>query len=168
MSARLRSVSDTLLFAAHYLPGYRLMAQRPGVGSHCEITRRMSVVAPTARASSPHSDGTVVGSRTELSPLTAEEIEQFRNAPSPFPKADIEAMSPQERETLRLRSRSIPLVVSHAPLDIVYEDAVFLVVSKPSWLKMHPIHRFQGTIRVCSPPPACPERRVWSSKSRSF
>lgn len=80
----------------------------------------------------------------EPSPLTAEELEQERNAPAPFPKADINAMSPQAREALRLRSRSIPLVVSHAPLDIVFEDETFLVVSKPSWLKMHPIHRFQG------------------------
>lgn len=80
----------------------------------------------------------------EPSPLTASEVEHLRSAPAPFAKAEINSMTPREREALRVRSRSIPLVLSHAPLDIVYEDDVFLVVSKPSWLKMHPIHRFQG------------------------
>lgn len=81
----------------------------------------------------------------ERSPLSHSEREQLRTVPKPYPKADIAAMSPQEREALRLRSKAIPLVVSHEPLDIIFEDDVFLVVSKPSWLKMHPIHRFQGS-----------------------
>lgn len=81
---------------------------------------------------------------SEKSPLSDSEREQLRTVPAPYPKADIAAMSPQQREALRLRSKAIPLVVSHEPLDILFEDDVFLVVSKPSWLKMHPIHRFQG------------------------
>lgn len=57
---------------------------------------------------------------------------------------DLRTLSPKEREALRLRSKAIPLVADHDPLDIVYEDETFLVVSKPGWLKMHPVHRFQG------------------------
>jgi 23S rRNA pseudouridine1911/1915/1917 synthase len=62
----------------------------------------------------------------------------------PYPKADIAAMTPQEREQLRLRSKAIPLVVDKEPLDIIYEDDAYLIVNKPAFLKMHPIHRFQG------------------------
>jgi hypothetical protein len=114
-------------------------------GPQCELAANRRFPAPP-RPRVPRTSATAAAAHPGhgLSPLTASELDQARNAPLPFAKADVDAMSPMEREALRLRSKSIPLVVSHAPLDIVYEDAVFLVVCKPSWLKMHPIHRFQG------------------------
>jgi 23S rRNA-/tRNA-specific pseudouridylate synthase len=64
--------------------------------------------------------------------------------PLALPKADLARMTPREREQLRLRSKAIPLVADTDPLEIVYEDEAFLVVSKPQFVKMHPAHRFEG------------------------
>lgn len=57
---------------------------------------------------------------------------------------DKSKLTPKERQELRLRSKAIPLVVDNDPLDVIFEDANFLVVNKPAYLKMHPSHRFEG------------------------
>ena len=64
--------------------------------------------------------------------------------PQAYPRADVLNMSPAERQQMRLKSKAIPLVADHDPLDIVYEDEAFLVVCKPQFVKMHPVHRFEG------------------------
>jgi hypothetical protein len=71
---------------------------------------------------------------------------QARGSPHPlaYSKAAVAAMTPRERELLRLRSKAIPLVADTEPLDIIFEDEAFLVVSKPQYVKMHPAHRFEG------------------------
>lgn len=71
------------------------------------------------------------------------EIEAARLEKRPY-RIDKSKLSGRERQLLRLRSRAIPLVADTDPLDIIYEDDVFLVVSKPSFVKMHPSHRFEG------------------------
>jgi 23S rRNA-/tRNA-specific pseudouridylate synthase len=40
--------------------------------------------------------------------------------------------------------RSIQLVADTEPLQVVYEDALFLAVCKPPGLRSAPIHRFMG------------------------
>lgn len=71
------------------------------------------------------------------------EIQQARKEARPY-RIDKSKLTAAERQTLRLRSRSIPLVADSEPLDVIYEDDVYLVVNKPSFLKMHPSHRFEG------------------------
>lgn len=71
------------------------------------------------------------------------EIEAARREKRPY-RIDKSKLSDRDRQLLRLRSRAIPLVAESDPLEIVYEDDVFLVVSKPSFVKMHPSHRFEG------------------------
>lgn len=71
------------------------------------------------------------------------EIEQARRERRPY-RIDKCKLTQQEQHYLRLRSKAIPLVADSDPLDIVYEDDTFLAVSKPSFLKMHPHHRFLG------------------------
>lgn len=73
----------------------------------------------------------------------ASEMEQARREARPY-NIDKSKLTPVEREQLRLRSRAIPLVADKDPLDIIFEDDRFLVVNKPSFLKMHPSHRFEG------------------------
>lgn len=73
----------------------------------------------------------------------ASEMEQARREARPY-NIDKSKLSPLEREQLRLRSRAIPLVADKEPLDVIFEDDRFLVANKPSFLKMHPSHRFQG------------------------
>lgn len=149
MSAFTRLASTSLAFAQQVLPRFGAKGMR--FSPRCRRRECTSLYSSKPRMSgAAQLEGAPGAVGPELSPLTAEELEQERNAPAPFPKADVKAMSPQEREALRVRSRSIPLVVSHAPLDVVFEDDTFLVVSKPSWLKMHPVHRFQGAfVRPC-------------------
>jgi len=49
------------------------------------------------------------------------------------------------RQKLRELSKSIPLVREVEPrLAVVYEDEWFLVVNKPSGVRTHPVHRFEG------------------------
>lgn len=57
---------------------------------------------------------------------------------------DKSKLTPAERQQLRLRSKAIPMVADKEPLDVVFEDDRFLVVNKPSYLRMHPSHRFEG------------------------
>lgn len=71
------------------------------------------------------------------------EIEAARAEGRPY-RIDKSKLTEQERQLLRMRSRAIPLVAESLPLDIVFEDDTFLVVSKPPDLKMHPSHRFLG------------------------
>lgn len=59
-------------------------------------------------------------------------------------RIDKSKLTPVERQRLRLRSRAIPLVADFDPLDIIFEDDTYLVVNKPSFIKMHPSHRFEG------------------------
>lgn len=59
-------------------------------------------------------------------------------------RIDVSKLSAVEREKLRLRSKAIPLVADTDALDVIFEDDLFLVVNKPSFVKMHPSHRFQG------------------------
>lgn len=73
----------------------------------------------------------------------AKEMEQARREARPY-NIDKSKLTPAEREKLRLKSKSIPLVADKEPLEIVFEDDRFLVVNKPSFLKMHPSHRFEG------------------------
>lgn len=73
----------------------------------------------------------------------ATEMERARKEARPY-NIDKTKLTPREREQLRLRSKAIPLVADKEPLDIVFEDDRFLVVNKPSYLKMHPSHRFEG------------------------
>lgn len=73
----------------------------------------------------------------------AREIETARREKRPY-RIDKSKLNDRERQLLRLRSRAIPLVADSEPLDIVHEDDVFLVVSKPAFVKMHPSHRFEG------------------------
>lgn len=71
------------------------------------------------------------------------EIERARREKRPY-NIDKSKLTPVERQQLRLRSRAIPLLADSEPLDIVYEDDTFLAVCKPSFIKMHPSHRFEG------------------------
>lgn len=57
---------------------------------------------------------------------------------------DKSKLTPSQREELRLKSKSIPLVADKEPLEILFEDDKFLAVNKPAFLKMHPSHRFEG------------------------
>lgn len=148
------------LFSAGRVESSRRTRSRSGRCHVGTVSARRTTRLRVLCAAAARAGGAMDADGPELSPLTAEEIEQERNAPAPLPTADVGAMSPQEREALRLRSRAIPLVVSHAPLDIIFEDAALLVVSKPSWLKMHPIHRFRGACVCDSAPRNCPGSSV--------
>lgn len=71
------------------------------------------------------------------------EIEQAKSEGRRY-NIDKSRLTPIERQQLRLRSKAIPMVADKEPLDIIFEDDSFLVVNKPSYLKMHPNHRFEG------------------------
>lgn len=71
------------------------------------------------------------------------EMAAARREKRPF-RIDKSKMTPVELQKLRLRSKAIPMVVDHDPIDVLHEDDTFLVVCKPSFIKMHPSHRFQG------------------------
>eukprot|EP00737_Agarophyton_chilense_P002539 gb/GEZJ01002897.1/.p1 GENE.gb/GEZJ01002897.1/~~gb/GEZJ01002897.1/.p1 ORF type:complete len:314 (-),score=33.39 gb/GEZJ01002897.1/:2198-3139(-) len=73
----------------------------------------------------------------------AEEIQQATEERRRF-RIDKSKLTQAEKREIRLRSKSIPLVADHDPLDIVFEDDSFLVLNKPSYVKMHPSHRFEG------------------------
>lgn len=67
------------------------------------------------------------------------------SSPPPFKfPVDVKTLSDRDRERLRLYSKSIPLVATHEPLDVLYEDEELLCVNKPDFIKMHPAHRFEG------------------------
>lgn len=74
--------------------------------------------------------------------LTAE-IQQAKREARPY-KINRASLTAVEREELRLRSKAIPMKADKEPLEVVFEDSRFLVVNKPSFLKMHPSHRFEG------------------------
>lgn len=71
------------------------------------------------------------------------EMQAARREKRPY-NIDKSKMTQAEIQQLRLRSRAIPMVADKEPLDIIFEDEYFLVVNKPSFIKMHPSHRFQG------------------------
>jgi 23S rRNA-/tRNA-specific pseudouridylate synthase len=51
---------------------------------------------------------------------------------------------PSSHDATRAGAAATALVADTDPLEIVYEDEAFLVVSKPQFVKMHPAHRFEG------------------------
>lgn len=71
------------------------------------------------------------------------EIERAKSEGRPC-HIDKSKLTPIEKQQLRLRSKAIPMVADKEPLDIIFEDDRFLVTNKPSYLKMHPSHRFEG------------------------
>lgn len=71
------------------------------------------------------------------------EITAARKEKRPY-NIDKSRLSEEEKHMLRLLSKAIPMVADFEPLQIIHEDEWFLVVNKPSFIKMHPSHRFQG------------------------
>lgn len=102
---------------------------------HCNLLRPISL--PLDIVSCKSRSASNEGSYLER------EIEAARREKRPY-QLDKSKLSDRDRQLLRLRSRAIPLVADSDPLEIVYEDDVFLAVSKPSFVKMHPSHRFEG------------------------
>jgi len=93
---------------------------------------------PSARFTSTKSENIAMNSSS-----VSFEMEQARKEARPY-RIDKAKLTAAEREELRRRSRAIPLVADKEPLEVVHEDDDYLVVNKPSFLKMHPSHRFQG------------------------
>lgn len=73
----------------------------------------------------------------------ADEMKRARQEARPY-NIDVSKLTSVQREELRRKSKSIPLVADKEPLEVVFEDDRFLVVNKPSYVKMHPSHRFEG------------------------
>lgn len=80
---------------------------------------------------------------SQLSPELANELESARREARPY-QIDRSKISNIEWEMVRRRSKAIPLVADSEPIDVVFEDDNYLAVNKPSFLKMHPAHRFEG------------------------
>lgn len=95
-----------------------------------------------------HKNACTITSKKEVTDVVDEsylerEISAARLERRPY-RINKAKLSSRQRQLLRLRSRAIPLVADSDPLDIIFEDDAFLVVSKPQFLKMHPSHRFEG------------------------
>ena len=111
-------------------PQQRLCRKQPTTTSSRPFARAEMSMASSSNTST---------SRTTL----AQEMANARKEARPY-RIDRSKLTDREKEELRLRSRAIKLVADYEALDIIHEDDTFLVVNKPSFLKMHPSHRFEG------------------------